>query len=148
MHCLLNAGIFFLVCNVLFFYYTKQAKICHRNADGSPWLYFPWKEWHYILFQSMDKVSCKVNCPLCMSFSWEFYLYIWVLFLSVFVPKILCLCVPSRLSRLFLLPFTASVFGACVCVSKRYTIDGWRKLLFTATKLAKSKTASCHALGC
>jgi len=45
-------------------------------------------------------------------------------FLSVFVPKILCLCVPSQLSRLFLLPFTASMFGACVCVSKRYTIDG------------------------
>jgi len=47
-------------------------------------------------------------------------------FLSVFVPKILflCLCVPSQLSPLFLLPFTASVFGACICVSKRYTIDG------------------------
>jgi hypothetical protein len=46
-------------------------------------------------------------------------------FLSVFVPKILCLCVPSQLSRLFLLFFTASMLGACVCVCalKRYTID-------------------------
>ena len=49
-------------------------------------------------------------------------------FVSVFVPKILCLCLPSQLSRLFLLPFTASVFGVCVCVcvcaAKRYKIDG------------------------
>jgi len=70
---------FYLACYVHFSFYTKQVKICHRNADGSPWLYFLWKEWHYILFQSTDKVPCKVNCPLCMRLSWEFYLYIWVL---------------------------------------------------------------------
>lgn len=66
-------------------------------------------------------------------------------FLSVFVPKILCLCLPSQLSRLFLLPFTASVFGACVCVcaSKRYTIDGAHSYLlprnFLNQKLRRAK---------
>lgn len=44
-------------------------------------------------------------------------------FFSVFVLKILCLYVPSQLSCIFLLPSTASVFGVCVCASKRYTID-------------------------
>ena len=62
-------------------------------------------------------------------------------FSSVFVPKILCLCVSSQLSRLFLLPFTASVFGACVCVraSKRYTIDGENSYLLQRYLLNKKQ---------
>jgi hypothetical protein len=60
-------------------------------------------------------------------------------FLSVFVPEILCLCVPSQLSPLLLLPFNASVFGACVCVcaSKRYTIDGTDSYLLLRNILNK-----------
>ena len=56
-------------------------------------------------------------------------------YLSSFYPsfflKFFVFSCPSQLSPLFLLPFTASVFGACVCVcaSKRCTIDGARSYL-------------------
>ena len=114
---------FLLACYLHIFYYTKEVKICHRQPrdcisherNDITYSFKAWTRFH--VKWTVHYTWASPGSFICIS---EFFL------IRSFVLKILCLYLPSQLSRLSLLASTASVFGVsvCVCASKRYTIDG------------------------